>query len=73
MSAGLRLQDEPICSSYWETYVADDTSQREEDALRPCDSSLYDDVGANLPDVEKSSAPSVSTNPFDTDEEDLAL
>ena len=53
--------------------MADDTSQREEDALRPCDSSLYDDVGANLPDVEKSSAPSVSTNPFDTDEEDLAL
>ncbi|XP_063694139.1 uncharacterized protein LOC134825883 isoform X2 [Bolinopsis microptera] len=74
LSAGLRLQDEPICSSYWESYTTDDNSLREEsveDPLQTSNSFNCDNGDRNLAD--KSFAPSVSTNPFDTDDEDLAL
>ncbi|KAL5262051.1 hypothetical protein ACHWQZ_G007679 [Mnemiopsis leidyi] len=76
VSAGLRLQDDPICSSFWETYPTEDSSVREEEEeeedisqSQQEDSSLFEQ---NLPPVDMSSVPSLSTNPFDTDEEDLA-
>ena len=44
--------------------------EEEEGESQREDSSLYEEQ--NLPAVDMSSAPSLSTNPFDTDEEDLA-